>query len=86
MGALVKSGYLFYMLKTTELTCGILLVSGFFVPLALTILAPVILNIIMFHLFLDPGGITLGAVVAVIELYLAFYHRQSFRGVLTIRA
>src|SRR6266404_1296969 len=58
-GALFASGYLFPLLKTTEVVAGLLLLSGRFVPLALAVLAPIIVNIVGFHLFLAPSGIPL---------------------------
>src|SRR5262245_49071131 len=54
---LAASGYFFNLLKATELVCGILLVIGRFVPLALVILAPIIINILAVHTFLDRSGL-----------------------------
>ena len=82
MGALMDGGYFWAFLKTTELVCGILLLLGRFVPLALTILAPVVLNIITFHLVLDPAGIALAAVALVLEVFLAYSYRGSYKVVL----
>lgn len=82
MGALAESGYFMVFLKLTETTCGFLLLIGRFVPLALTVLAPVVLNIVLFHLFLAPSGILPGVVALVLGLYLAWAYRGSFRGVL----
>jgi len=60
MKGIMGSGYFFPMLKITEMTCGFLMLTGIAVPLALVIIAPVTLNIIMFHTFdharsADPG-------------------------------
>ncbi len=55
MKGIMGSGYFFPMLKLTETTCGFLLLTGIAAPLALVIIAPVTLNIIMFHTFLTPG-------------------------------
>jgi len=70
------SGYFFSLVKGTELVCGLLLVSGFFVPLALVVLAPIILNIFLVHLFLDPGGLVIAIVLGVFETYLAFFSKE----------
>ena len=86
MGALVESGYFLVFLKLTETVCGFLLLIGRFVPLALTVLAPVVLNIILFHLFLAPAGIVPGLVALVLGVYLAWAYRGSFRGVLAASA
>ena len=58
------------MLKIAEILSGILLLSGRFVPLALLILAPIVLQIVMFHVFLYSGGMALPIVILILELYL----------------
>jgi putative oxidoreductase len=55
MKGMMGTGYFFPFLKMTETTCGFLLLSGIAAPLALVIIAPVTLNIILFHTFLTPG-------------------------------
>ena len=55
MGALAASGYFFPVLKATEVIGGILLLSGFAVPVALVVLAPITIQILLFHLILTPG-------------------------------
>src|SRR5262245_14008901 len=56
-GALAATGYMFPLIKGTEVLAGVLLLSGRYVPLALTLLAPVVVNIVAFHLFLAPAGL-----------------------------
>jgi uncharacterized membrane protein YphA (DoxX/SURF4 family) len=85
VGALVSSGYLFPLLKGTEVLAGALLLGGFLVPLALTLLAPVIVNIVAFHLFLAPGNYPVLGVILLCELFLAWTHRAAFAGVLQAR-
>ncbi len=70
---LMASGYFFPLLKTTETVCGFLLLSGMFVPLALVMLAPVVVNILMVHIFLAPSGLPIAIVVSVLLIYLAFF-------------
>jgi putative oxidoreductase len=70
---LAASHYFFYLLKGTEIFCGLCLLSGFFVPLALVILAPVALNIFLVHVFLEPSGIAMSMAICVAILYLAFF-------------
>ena len=86
MGALMKTGYVFPVIKLIELVGGIFLIAGVLVPLALTLLAPIIVNIVLLHLFLDPSGLPIGIVVLVLELFLAWAYRDSFSGVLKLRA
>ncbi len=78
IGGLVSAKYLFPLLKGTEVVAGALLLSGRFVPLALTLLAPIIVNIVGFHLVLAPSP---GMVVFLLgtELYLAWAYRAAFR-------
>jgi uncharacterized membrane protein YphA (DoxX/SURF4 family) len=85
-GALAASGYFFPLLKGVEVVAGILLLSGRYVPLALTVLAPIIVNIVAFHLFLAPGGLGMAALLVAAELVLAWAYRDSFRGVLAANA
>lgn len=86
MGALAATGYFFPFLKVVETLCGLLLLIGRYVPLALTVLAPVVVNIVVFHLAMAPGGVLFGAIALVLGLYLAYAYRDSFRGVLAAKA
>ena len=77
-GALVGTGYMVPLLAATEIIAGLMLLSGRFVPLALTFLAPVIVNILGFHLFLAKGGFALPLTVLAGEVYLAWAYRDAF--------
>lgn len=70
---LAASGYFFPFLKGTEVVCGALLLVGAFVPLALVVLAPIILNIFLVHAFLDPSGLPIAIVIGILEIYLSFF-------------
>jgi putative oxidoreductase len=72
-GALFKTGYFLPLLATTEVVSGALLVTNVMVPFALVLLAPVIVNIFMFHLFLAPGGLPIASIFAALEITLAGY-------------
>ncbi len=84
-GALFGSGYLFPLLKVTEVAAGLLLLGGRFVPLALAVLAPIVINIVCFHLFLEPSGIPLPLAILAAELYLAWTYRAAFAPMLKAR-
>jgi len=84
-GAMMKTGYLFQLVKGTEVVVGALLLVNRFVPLALVILAPVLVNIVAFHVFLAPSGLGLLAVIVALDLYLAWTYRSAFRAVLAAR-
>ena len=77
--ALQKTGYMFQLIKGTEVVGGALLLSNRFVPLALVVLAPVVLNIFLFHLFLTPGEIGMASLVVALEAALAWAYRAHYR-------
>jgi hypothetical protein len=83
---LAASGYLLAFLKGTEVAVGVLLLANRFVPLALVVLAPVMLNIVAFHLFLTPPQ-TLGMPVLLLGLHLslAWVHRAAYAPLLRAR-
>jgi uncharacterized membrane protein YphA (DoxX/SURF4 family) len=86
LGAFGAAGYMFPLIKGTEVLCGALLLGGRFVPLALTMLAPVVVNIFAFHLVLAPAGLALPIVVVGCEIYLAWAYREAFRPLLQANA
>jgi putative oxidoreductase len=57
---------------------GLLLLVGRFVPLALTMLAPVIVNILLFHALLQHEGFQLGALAALLEIILLIAYYRTF--------
>jgi len=86
LGSLMKTGYFFPLLKATELAAGAFLLSGFFVPLALILLAPIVVNIILYHLYLDPQGLPLAVIIVVLEVFLIHSYWLFFKGMLTKKA
>lgn len=79
-GGLMASIYFMPLLKATEAVCGLMLLTGFFVPLSLVILAPIVLNIFLVHAFLAPSGLPLAIVLGLLLVYLAFF-AQPYSGV-----
>lgn len=77
-GALFATGYMFPLIKGTEVIAGLLLLSNRYVALALTLLAPVLVNIVAFHAFLAPAGLALPIVLLALELYLAWSYRDAY--------
>lgn len=73
MAGMGATTYFFPFLKATETVCGALLLAGWFVPLALVILAPIVLNIVLVHGFMDPKGLPIGIVLGLLLVYLAFF-------------
>ncbi len=84
-GALVRTGYMIPLLFATQTLGGALLLLNCFVPLALALLAPVVVNIILFHAFLAPSGLPVAGVVVVLELFLAWCYRRSYQPMLACR-
>jgi hypothetical protein len=76
--ALFETGYMFPLIKATEVIVGLLLIGNRFVPLALTVIAPIIVNIVAFHLFLAPAGLAIPLLLVITELYLAWSYRSAF--------
>jgi len=64
---------------------GALLLVNRFVPLGLVLLGPVIVNIILYHLFLNPSGAALAIVVVILWLIVFDAHRQYFSGIFVQR-
>jgi uncharacterized membrane protein YphA (DoxX/SURF4 family) len=82
--ALTDAGYL-KVVAGTEVLAGALLLLNLFVPLALALLAPIVVGILTYHVFVQPTTIVPGVVVAVMELYLAFAYRGAFKPMLRPR-
>ena len=76
-GAMVQSHYM-AVVFALQLVCGLMLLANRYVPLALTILGPIIFNIILFHVFMEPSGLPLAAVVTVLWAVLAYRARSIF--------
>lgn len=85
MGGLASAPYFFPLLKTTEIVAGLMLLSGRFVPLALVLLAPILINIFAFHAFLA-GSAGMSVVLVALAGYLAYAYRDAFQGVLDPKA
>ncbi len=79
--ALVKGGYM-TVVSATEIIVAVLLLANRFVPLALALLAPIVVGIITFHIAIAPATIVPGVVVLVFELFLAWAYRGAFRPML----
>ena len=84
MGALMKAGYM-TVVSGAEVLVAVLLLTNRFVPLALALLAPIIVGIITYHVAMQPATIGPGMVVLLMELYLAWAYRGAFRPMLRMR-
>lgn len=80
VGALVLSHY-FWVVAGLQVVGGLLLLVGRYVPLALVLLGPVIVNILLFHIFLSPAGIVPAFVVTILWFIVFYSRRQNFSGI-----
>jgi hypothetical protein len=85
LGALAATGYMFPLIKSVEVIGGALLLSNRFVPLALAIVAPNVVNIVLFHAVLAPGGLAVALFVLALELFTAWSYRDAFAPLLRTR-
>jgi len=79
LGGLAGAGYFFPLLKGTEVVAGALLLTKRAVPLALVLIAPVTVNILAFHVFLEPATAGMAVVLTLINVYLAWTVRDAYR-------
>lgn len=77
-GALIATGYMMPLIAIAEIVSGALLLSNRFVPLALVLVAPVTVNILLFHLVLDIASIPVGGLAFLMNLYLLFTYKKYY--------
>lgn len=78
-GALAATGYMFPLIKGIEVLVGILLLANKAVPFALLLLAPITVNILLFHGVLAPAGLALPVVILLLHVYLASTHKAVYK-------
>jgi putative oxidoreductase len=78
-GALMQSHYIVFV-AALQVAGGALLLVGRYVPLGLTLLGPVIVNILLYHLLMDPKGLPMAIIVTILWGIVAFHNRQYFSG------
>lgn len=74
------------VISAFQILGGLLLLANRYVPLGLTILGPVIVNILIFHILLAPSTIGPGILVTILWFVVFFYHRQYFSGLFVQKA
>ncbi len=84
MAALFAAHY-FNVVGAIMVISGILLLVNRFVGLGLTLLGPVLFNILTYHLLMDPGGIGLGAFATLLWLLVGWEHRIVFERLFAAR-
>jgi len=84
IGALALSHY-FWVVAALQVVGGALLLVNRYVPLALVLLGPVIVNIVLYHVFLNPSGAGLAIVVVILWGIVFYSYRQYFSGIFVQR-
>jgi putative oxidoreductase len=81
IGSMYATGYL-TAIAALQVLGGALLLIGRFVPLGLTLLGPIVVNIDLYHIFMDHSGLPMAVIVSVVFLFLLWRYRDAFAGVL----
>lgn len=85
MSVMMESHYML-VVSALQVLGGLPLLVNRYVPVGLTILGPVIVNILLFHLLLQPNGLPLALIVAILWAVVAFRCRQNFAGLFVQKA
>jgi|SRR5580704_11251743 putative oxidoreductase len=78
IGGMMKTGYMMPLVWATEVVSGIMILVGLFVPFALVLLAPVLFNILLFHVFLELSGLGMAIFLCALEIVVAWQYRHAF--------
>ncbi|MEH6537735.1 MAG: DoxX protein [Psychroserpens sp.] len=78
IGALIKAGYIMPIVAILQIVIGLLLIVNKYVPLALVVIFPILLNAFLLHLVLDIGGIS-GALIAItLNVFLCISYKENY--------
>ena len=79
MESLETSGYVFYLVATLEIAVALMLLLKKWVPFALILLAPLSINILLFHIFLNVSDIAVAIVIVSLNVLLIFKYWKAYR-------
>ena len=85
LSALAATHYI-HFICAIELIAGALFLINRYVPLALTLIGPIIVNILLYHGFMAPSGIFPGALVTIFWFLVFVRHRSAFAGIFQARS
>jgi uncharacterized membrane protein YphA (DoxX/SURF4 family) len=85
MDGVNASKYLMPFIKITEFLCGIAFISGYFVPLAAVVLAPITLNIFLYHAFVAPEGLPVAIFLLLGNLFLGYANWEKYQPMLKVK-
>ncbi len=83
MGGFMAAKYLFPLVKITELLCGICLITGKFMKVALLALLPVTVNILLLHIAIAPADTPMAAALFAANIFLIYAHWGSYKHLFT---
>lgn len=83
LGAFANTGYFFPMIKIIEIVVGALLLLDLFAPLAVVLIAPVLVGITTIHLFLNPAGIPMMIFLHLLHGILVYNYKEYYQGLFT---
>ena len=84
--SLADTGYLLFLIKIIETICGALILSGILLPFALVLIAPILVNIVLFHTFLDRSGMGMAYFMLLMWACLVWCYWGYFRSVFAIKS
>ena len=85
MDGMIATGYLLTLIKATELICGLAFVTGYFVPLAAVVIAPVVVNIFLFHAFVEPSGMIMATILLFANVFLGYSNWSKYKPMLAAK-
>ncbi|MFZ3229555.1 MAG: hypothetical protein WA160_05075 [Pseudobdellovibrio sp.] len=86
LGAMFATGYFFQVVKVLEILVGLLLVTNYFVPLSLVLIAPITVNIFLIHLFLDQSGLPVAILMVLLNAFLGLCYLENFKPMLKAKS
>ncbi len=78
MRALENTGYVLPFVYAVQIVAGLMLLARRLVPLALLLLAPIVANILLYDIFMNPSGLVIGGVIGALYVAVLFDHGQKF--------
>lgn len=79
MDGMAASVYMMTTIKVIELICAVAFLSGKFVPLATVVIFPITVNILLFHVFVEPEGLLVAILLMIGNLFLAWHYRNKYK-------
>jgi putative oxidoreductase len=85
MDAIKATGYFMPLMMGTQFVCALAFLTGRFVPLATVVIFPIVLNILLYHVFVAPSGLVVAIPLFVANLFLAYAQRAHYRTLVAVK-